>query len=331
MSIAHTIFYIVVFMFFVIGVSLSVTLLSNTEPTVYMILNPIRYGINRKPFVHSSVIKVPDTVDTDFDKSTALACCQFIENLYAYNISVDNMEFCRSFKYDASVADVENIANSSFGCIYYAKNTLFVVFRGTEVRLQEWMDNLKYYQVSAKHKLAEKPPTFMSKKIDMWDEKSFIEYHRDIDIMVHAGWLGTTCHVMDIVSEVINEKSTENDSIKVVFTGHSMGGCISTLLAAEMATLYPNISCILYTFASPRVGNRAFVDYINNLENLRIHRVVNLSDTLPDLIAAVAPNFSDPKKPYFYNHCGELYYFDVNLLSIYNNHTIVTYRNHFEQ
>jgi hypothetical protein len=298
MKITYTIFYIIVFMFFVIGVTVYITFLANTESTVYMISNPIRYGVERLPHIHTKIINIPVILNTDFDKNMALVCCQFIENLYYCDSNVDNVKTCKTFKYDKSIMAPENITNSSFGCIYHSGDTVMVVFRGTEVRFQEWIDNLSYYQVSSSQ-CTEYIPEFMSKKLDNWEDDSFSKIHRDTDIMVHSGWLKTSCELMSVVSETINQIYIKNPNIKIVFTGHSMGGCISTLLATEMATIYPDIQCILYTFATPRIGNRAFVDYTRSLTNLRNHRIVNLSDILPDLIAAVAPNFKDSKNLIF--------------------------------
>lgn len=77
-----------------------------------------------------------------------------------------------------------------------------------------------------------------------------------------------------------------NYSIRV--TGHSLGGALATLFSYFCAVQYP-ITCI--TFASPRVGNIAFVRGISELEergSLRYLRVVNHKDlvtSLPDRMA----------------------------------------------
>ena len=42
--------------------------------------------------------------------------------------------------------------------------------------------------------------------------------------------------------------------------GHSLGGALATLLAADIAELDP----ILRTYGCPCVGNKSFVDFVND-------------------------------------------------------------------
>ena len=42
-------------------------------------------------------------------------------------------------------------------------------------------------------------------------------------------------------------------------TGHSLGGALCTLFAAETKVRYPEIGCVLYNFGSPKVGDDEFV------------------------------------------------------------------------
>ena len=54
---------------------------------------------------------------------------------------------------------------------------------------------------------------------------------------------------------------------------------------------------ILYTFGSPKVGNKEYIDHMNSL-NIEHHRFVNNADIVT----------RNPLYPY--EHHGELYYFD---------------------
>jgi Lipase (class 3) len=84
---------------------------------------------------------------------------------------------------------------------------------------------------------------------------------------------------------------------KLLFTGHSLGAAMATL-AANLRT--PNS---LYTFGSPRVGNKAFVDLLAGVDN---HRYVDCCD----LVARLPPEeiLFQP----CYQHLGNLYYIDRN-------------------
>lgn len=72
----------------------------------------------------------------------------------------------------------------------------------------------------------------------------------------------------------------------ITFTGHGTGGAIASLLALyakrswESDLDFPLFQCEMYTFGSPKVGNRAFVDYFNQLLPDRSHQVLNLLDVL---------------------------------------------------
>ncbi len=52
-------------------------------------------------------------------------------------------------------------------------------------------------------------------------------------------------------------------SAKLLITGHSLGGAIATLSALDAMDMLGKPIDYFYTFGSPRVGNDAFADYIN--------------------------------------------------------------------
>jgi hypothetical protein len=81
----------------------------------------------------------------------------------------------------------------------------------------------------------------------------------------------------------------------LLFTGHSLGAAMATLASSLQKPKS------LYTFGSPRVGNQAFVDLLNGLDN---HRYVDCCD----LVARVPP-----EGLLEYAHIpGELYYIDCD-------------------
>ena len=89
-----------------------------------------------------------------------------------------------------------------------------------------------------------------------------------------------------------------NPGYKLYLTGHSLGAALSTIvafyLACEDDTVIPKpVTCI--NFASPRVGNHAYLEASTKLESsgkLRFIRVVNDCDSL-----AMLPMF-------YYSHAG---------------------------
>jgi hypothetical protein len=77
---------------------------------------------------------------------------------------------------------------------------------------------------------------------------------------------------------------------KVVFTGHSLGGAVSTIHAIDMASKVKakGFEVELYAYHAPRAGNQAFVDYAI-AQNITIARYTNRGD----LVSHVAPRQFD--------------------------------------
>lgn len=66
---------------------------------------------------------------------------------------------------------------------------------------------------------------------------------------------------------------------KIFLTGHSLGAAMATICASRlMLTHHENLQC-LYTFGSPRVGCKEFVDSLK----LKHYRFVNNNDLITSL------------------------------------------------
>lgn len=73
---------------------------------------------------------------------------------------------------------------------------------------------------------------------------------------------------------------------KMFITGHSLGGALATLVSALFIdkNFTNKFALEVYTFASPSVGNQAFVTRYHNImlsANVQSHRVVNTKDLVP--------------------------------------------------
>jgi len=94
---------------------------------------------------------------------------------------------------------------------------------------------------------------------------------------------------------------TAGEPIKVIVTGHSLGGALALLGASYMQSILPRsrgISFPVYgvTFGAPRVGNRGFVDGITRvIPANRLFRVVHGNDPVPVLPIPL---------PFGYRHAG---------------------------
>ena len=95
-------------------------------------------------------------------------------------------------------------------------------------------------------------------------------------------------------------------------TGHSLGAALSTLFALDVALCRPEITASHVNFASPRVGNKAFVEFYQQQAAqqdaaTRTLRVQNVLDGVPD----------SPLESMGYQHVS-----DVTLIEFHKHETL---------
>lgn len=126
-----------------------------------------------------------------------------------------------------------------------------------------------------------------------------LKKHINNNIRVHSGFNKLLCKnnlYSDIINE-INQLKNKYTTYKINIVGHSLGGALATLFAYYLSC-YITSNIYIFTFASPRVGNKYWAHTFNNKENLIHYRFVNQKD----IITAV---------PYIsYYHCG--HYININ-------------------
>ena len=101
---------------------------------------------------------------------------------------------------------------------------------------------------------------------------------------VHRGFASA----LEVVRSRLEEAIQQVGECRLLYTGHSLGAAMATLMAAVRA---PDA---LYTFGSPRVGDTTFVEALKNVES---YRYVDCCD----LVARVPPAIE-------YQHLGVPYY-----------------------
>lgn len=111
---------------------------------------------------------------------------------------------------------------------------------------------------------------------------------------VHRGFRTYT----DNVWESVREDLTKARMKIVWFTGHSLGAAMATLMARR-CVLQGDLPTpqALFTYGSPRVGNRTYVNEFNT--RLIHHRWVNDGDIVTKI----------PFAPFYY-HCGTMHHID---------------------
>ena len=124
-------------------------------------------------------------------------------------------------------------------------NTVYVVFRGTESP-DDWLANIELRHVPQQHG---------------WGN-------------VEEGFN----RVYAPCSQVIIAAIRDAEAAQVLVAGHSLGGALATLCAADLKSTL-NIDPTVYTLASPRVGDVAFANRFN-AECPGLWRVVNTEDVI---------------------------------------------------
>ena len=180
-----------------------------------------------------------------------------------------------------------------FGFILSSKQHNIIVFRGTK-RTMEWVLNINAVYATKKSKM-------------------FSQYGA-----VHPGF--STIY-SKISAQILEDAKKLDPSIPCYISGHSLGAAIATLAAIDIAVNIPRLQkqVQLYSYASPRVGDRVFAREHNRVVP-NSYRVVNLADAI-----TLVPFTVFFKTEYV--HVGEEWSFLAQNHDVMPNHVVDTYRN----
>lgn len=138
-----------------------------------------------------------------------------------------------------------------------SRSQVVLSFRGTQ-SIRNWITNLDI-------------------RTDSCDD---LPVSSDSDCEIHSGFNEAWNQVKDSVYTFIANASSTYPNHTLAVTGHSLGGAVATIAAANLrAQGYP---CDLYTFGSPRVGNEDFVNFVDSQEGNEF-RVTHFDDPVPRL------------------------------------------------
>jgi len=120
---------------------------------------------------------------------------------------------------------------------------------------------------------------------------------------VHTGFYHALLSVWEMVEMRLHKLRDNNQSVWI--TGHSLGGALATLAAAQL--VFSQQSMLIpvngvYTFGQPRVGDFQFAEIFDTKIGHRCFRIVNNFD----IVSRV------PARLLGYRHVGRFKYFDLN-------------------
>jgi triacylglycerol lipase len=96
--------------------------------------------------------------------------------------------------------------------------------------------------------------------------------------MMHAGFVTAYFSVRDQIQDYV--KTHQITHVAVV--GHSLGGALATLCAVDLQFNFADLAIEIYTFGSPKVGNKGFEESFNRRVP-NSYRFVSGMDIVPEL------------------------------------------------
>lgn len=164
---------------------------------------------------------------------------------------------------------------------------IVIVFRGTQTR-EDWVTKNADF---AKVKLFGQP---------LFESNSSFD-KEDLDSEIHGGFsdIYNLCgkYICDRVSSLLLSNKPAYEP-RIYVTGHSLGGALATLCALHL-NLKLGIEPIVYTFASPSVGNQHFANFFNKkiavkynyaIQSYASIRFLHNLDKVTTIIGSIAPN-----------------------------------------
>ena len=112
---------------------------------------------------------------------------------------------------------------------------------------------------------------------------------------VHGGFYHAFQSARPALEQYIAQHASSNR--KLVLAGHSLGGALATIAAAEWHNAYDLLS--VYTVGQPAAGKRDFREFVSNQFGDRFFRMVNEDDLVPTV-------------PPGYKHVGQLIQFEAD-------------------
>lgn len=103
---------------------------------------------------------------------------------------------------------------------------------------------------------------------------------------MHKGFQIDYTSVRNEVQNEMNDLIQQHPSFPVYVVGHSLGGALASIAAADLANLHgPDVASRthIYTFGSPRIGDVDWVNFIDGIKFGGISRVTRQKDPVPHI------------------------------------------------
>lgn len=219
-----------------------------------------------------------------FDPSLARKLAGLIQQAHEqFNQREDLQNFKLEEVYQLTTSLAQKEVPFGFVASEASSNDIFVVFRGTRLFL-EWFKDANIQLVSYKDGKDKD-----DREIDIEVEGVKRKNQSSVTIenidrnfgFVTAGFRGIYISLRQKLIEALNRVGISPNS-RIFVTGHSLGGALATLAIPDILKNTPFKDpgqVVLYTFASPRCGDRHFATNFQNL-GVKHWRIANTEDVV---------------------------------------------------
>jgi triacylglycerol lipase len=220
-----------------------------------------------------------DAGTVNFSAKNALACAKLSWLAYypkdEIRAVLKSWNFTKFRFFDLGVTQAFIVAD--------AEKTI-LTFRGTDT-LKDWLGNFDIDLVGGP----------MGGKVHEGFSRSLSLIWKDIQMTLDV----LNPRPIATKAELVQGTEREIKAPSLWLTGHSLGGALATLTAARLREKDQSVHG-LYTFGSPRVGDRDFQEEFNGDFRSKAFRFVNRNDAVTRI----------PMRSMFYSHVGQLFYID---------------------
>ncbi|MCJ1403638.1 hypothetical protein MMC11_006861 [Xylographa trunciseda] len=124
------------------------------------------------------------------------------------------------------------------------------------------------------------------------------------DCNVHDGYWKSWHEIKDKIVPLVKRAVKEHPEYRIIITGHSLGAAVATIAAAEIRMIGPHYMKFteLYSYGSPRIGNRALAAFLSTQSKLS-YRITAADDPIPRMPGAIlgfrhlSPEYWIPTRP----------------------------------
>lgn len=233
----------------------------------------------------------PDTYPKGFDAEMARKLAELTQQAYKqfnlFSLKNNSQTFKLEDLYQLDTEFAEKDVPFGFIASETGSDNVYVIFRGTR-RFVEWFKDANIQLVTFNDSTDKDSERVEIKgeiadRVVQENQSSLIIPNIDDFGFVTAGFRGIYVSLRKKLIDALNQKSP---NAKVFVTGHSLGGALATLAIPDILrnTQFTNPNnVVLYTFASPRCGDRNFAMSFEKLgvQHWRIANTEDLITTLP--------------------------------------------------